>query len=144
MAQHTGVADAFVKALNAHDVAKLGDTLAEDVAYWEANLPSPIMGRRAVENHFRENWKSFPDATIRVTNRIVGEDSVVDEVMWSATHKGPINAPGMTIPATGKKVQGLAVGVAKVEKGKIARLNIYYDNMAYLAQLGVMPGGGQK
>lgn len=145
MSQHTsGPVDAFLKALNAHDAAKVGEQLSENVTYWEANLPAPITGRKAVESHFRENWKGFPDAAVQVTNRIASGDWVVDEVTWSGTHKGPISAPGQTIPATGKRVQGLAVGIAKVEKGKISRMNIYYDNMAYLAQLGLLPGAGRK
>ena len=148
MSQHTGspsaLADAFVNALNAHDASELGQLLAENVTYWEANLPSPITGRMAVENHFRENWKSFPDAKIQVVNRVASGDWVVDEVTWSGTNKGPIVAPGQTIPATGKRAQGPAVGVAKVEMGKISQMKIYYDNMSYLAQLGLMPGAGQE
>lgn len=139
MSQHTlSPVDAFVKALNAHDAKTLGEQLAENVTYWEANLPAPITGRRAVEDHFRENWKPFPDASIKVVNRVASGDFVVDEVTWSGTHKGPLKTPQQTIPPTGKRVEGLAVGVAKVEKGKISRLSIYYDNMAYMAQLGLM------
>jgi len=139
VSQHTlGPVDAFVKALNAHDPKKLGEQLAENVTYWEANLPAPITGRKAVEDHFRENWKPFPDAAIKVVNRVASGDFVVDEVSWSGTHKGPLKTPKQTIPPTGKRVEGLAVGVAKVEKGKISRMSIYYDNLAYMAQLGLM------
>lgn len=145
MSQHTGIADAFLKALNAHDVAKLGEHLADNVTYWEANMPAPITGRKAVEDHFRENWKAFPDANVQLVNRMASEEWVVDEVAWSGTHKGPINAPGQTIPATGKRAQGPAVAVARTEKGKITRLSIYYDNLAFMMQLGLAPspGGGR-
>ena len=152
MSSHTGstmsataVADAFNKALNAHDAAKIGELLAEDVSYWEANLPAPIKGRKAVEDHFRENWKPFPDASIRSINRIVSGEWVADESAWSATHKGPIQAPGQPpIPPTNKRVQANAVAIAHVLGGKVKSLNIYYDNMAVMAQLGLMPGSGPK
>lgn len=132
------LADALMNAVNAHDASKLGDVLADDVTYWEANLPSPINGRRQVEDHFRENWRSFPDATIRLVNRVVSGDWIADEMMWSGTHKGPISAPGMTIPPTGRQAHGPAVGIARIEHGKIRHLNIYYDNLSYMAQLGLM------
>jgi len=151
MSSHTGspmsasaVADAFLNALNAHDANRIGELLAEDVAYWEANLPAPIKGRKAVEDHFRENWKPFPDASIRFTNRIASGDWVADESEWSGTHKGPLQTgPGQPpIPPTNKRAHGKAVSVAHVQGGKVKSLNIYYDNMAFMAQLGLMPGSG--
>lgn len=145
MTSHTGktstVVDAFLNAVNAHDVNRLGDTLSDDVLYWEANLTAPINGREAVKNHFRENWKSFPDSHITVVRRIESGDWIADETEWSGTHKGPIGVPGQSpILPTGKRVQGKAVGIGQVHEGKIRRLNIYYDNMGYMAQLGLIPG----
>ena len=142
---HTGkastVADAFENALNEHDVEGLGNLLADDVTYWEANLPGPIHGREAVKDHMRENWKSFPDSHLRLVNRVESGDWVADETEWTATHKGPINVPGQApIPPTGKQMKGMAVAVGQTREGKVHRLNIYYDNMAFMAQLGLMPG----
>lgn len=136
----TQLAEAFTAALNAHDATKLGEQLAENVTYWEANLPAPLEGREAVEAHFQENWKAFPDATVRVVNRIAGGDWVVDEMLWSGTNEGSIEMPGQPpIPATGKRAEGPGVAVAKAEKGKIASLKVYYDNLAFLMQLGLAP-----
>lgn len=139
------LADAFNRAQNAHDAAKIGQQLAEDVVYWEANLQQPIKGRKAVEEHFRENWKAFPDASIKVANRILSGDWVAEEGDWTATNKGPLNVPGQPpLPATGKRVGGKYVAVAKAEKGKVASLNIYYDNLAFLSQLGLMSPPGSR
>ena len=144
MSSHTGkasmVAEAFVNALNAHDANRLGDVLADDITYWEANLPAPIHGREAVKAHFRENWKSFPDSSLRLVNRVESGDWIAEEVEWTATNTGPINVPGQPpIPATGKRAQAMSVGVAQVQEGKMKRLNIYYDNMGMMAQLGLLP-----
>gem|GEM_PF-1011753 len=143
MSQHTGsvsaVADAYMKASNAHDVTKLGDQISENVVYWEPVLPSPITGRKAVEEHLRESWKSFPDANLKLVNRIVSGDWVAEEVVWSATHKGPIKAAGQTIPPTGKQANGRAIAVLKVEHGKITRLNWYYDNLPMLSGRVIRP-----
>lgn len=138
----TALADAFLKATNAHDVNGIGENLADDVVYWEAALPAPITGRKAVQDHFRENWKGFPDSHLKLVRRIESGDWVADELDWTATHKGPINAGGQTIPATGKRAQGPCVAVVGTDRGKITRVNIYYDNLSFLTQLGLAPAGG--
>ena len=135
--------DKFLEALNAHDVAKISANLAEDVTYWEANMPQSIKGRKAVENHYRENWKSFPDASIKFLTTVEGGSRIASEGMWTATNKGPLTIPGQPpIPATGKRVEGKFASVARVEKGKIKELNIYYDNLQMMAQLGLMSPPG--
>ena len=138
------IADAFMKATNAHDVHGIGESLAEDVVYWEASLPAPLTGRTAVQNHFRENWKAFPDANLKLVRRIESGDSLADELSWTATNKGPINTGGQMIPPTGKRAEGPCVAVVSVDHGKIKRLNIYYDNLAFLTQLGLVPPGGPQ
>ena len=137
--------EAFQQALNTHDVAKMGALLAEDVMYWEANLPQPLKGRKAVQDHYRENWKAFPDASLRFTATVEGGDRIAGEGTWSATNKGPITMPGQPpVPATGKRAEGRFASVARVEKGKVKELNIYYDNMQFLAQLGLIPPPGSR
>ena len=137
--------DAFVEAVNAHNVAKIGEKMAEDVTYWEANMSQPIKGRKAVENHYRGNFTSFPDASIKFTTTVEGGDRIASEGMWTATNKGPLTIPGQPpIPATGKRAEGKFASVARVEKGKIKELNLYYDNLQFLAQLGLMAPPGSK
>ena len=147
MSSHTGnivaLAEDFFKAMNSHDPAKIAAFFAEDSTFWEASLPAPIKGKKAVEEHFRENWKAFPDSTVKLLNRITSGEWIADEVEWSGTHKGPIQAPGQPpIPPTGKHILGKAVAYVQTSKGKVKQMNIYYDNMAVMAQLGLMPGTG--
>ena len=149
MTSHLGkavmLAEEFTNAQNAHDGAKLGELVADDVAYWDPSLPAAITGRMAVENYFKESWKSFPDANVKVLNRIESGDQVVDEVEWSGTQKGAINVPGQPpIPPTGKRVWGKAVAVARTKAGKITSLSVYYDNMSMMTQLGLMPQPGSE
>ncbi len=149
MTSHVGkatmVADAFNTAQNRHDVPKLLELVADNVSYWDPSLPAPITGRVAFENYWRESFKTFPDSTVKVLSRITSEDQVVDEVEWSGTNKGPINIPGApAIPATGKHVSGKAVAVARTKDGKVTSLNVYYDNLSMMAQLGLMPQPGSK
>ncbi|MFQ6012947.1 MAG: ester cyclase [Thermoplasmata archaeon] len=133
------LAEGFNAALNAHDATKIGEHVAEDITYWEANLPEPINGREAVEAHFRANWEAFPDASIRVVNRLVSGDSLAEEGEWTGTNTGPIQmGPDQTVPATGKQARGAYVAVVETSDDKISSMRIYYDSMTFLAQLGLV------
>lgn len=138
------IADEFNAAFNAHDVEKLGSFFTDDVNYWEANLPEAIHGREAVKAHMRQNWETFPDATIKVINRVVSGDWVADEVEWTGTNKGPIKLPDQTIPATGKQAKSWAVALVESSEGKVANMRIYYDNISFMAQLGLMEQPGSE
>lgn len=145
MAEIVNLAEAFYKAMNDHDATKMGEQLAENVMYWEATLPGPINGRKAVEEHFRANWGSFPDASVRLVNRIVSGDHVVDEMEWTGTHKGPIEVPGQpAIPATGKSAKSAGVAVVRTKEGKITDLKVYFDQLSVLSQLGLAPAPGSE
>ena len=149
MTHHVGKAgmlsEMFMEASNRHDVSKVSELLADNVTYWEPTLPAPINGREAVSMHLKDGWKVFPDSNLKLLNRVESGDWVVDEVEWAGTQKGPIDMPGqMPIPATNKRAMGRAVSVAKVSGGKITSVNVYYDNMGMLAQLGLMGAPGSR
>ncbi len=139
------LSDAFYEALNAHDVAKLGEQLSEDVTYWEANLPEPINGREAVQKHMAGNWESFPDSRVKLVNRIESGEWLADQMEWTGTNTGPIEIPGQPpIPATGKKATGSAVAIVRTAEGKITELRVYYDNLGMLAQIGLLTPPGSE
>lgn len=145
MASTEELAKAFYEALNAHDVAKLGEQLSDDIMYWEASLPDPINGREAVQKHFKGNWETFSDTTVKLVNRIESGEWIADQMEWTGTNTGPIEIPGQPpIPATGKQAQATAVAVVRTEEGKIADLKVYYDNLGVLAQLGIMTPPGSE
>ena len=82
---------------------------------------------------------AFPDSkhTIDV---IAGEgDMVAAEGTWVGTHLGPLTTPSGEIPATGRTIR-LPFGVImRVRDGLIASMHVYYDQLGFLAQLGLVP-----
>ncbi len=46
---------------------------------------------------------------------------------------------GQTIPATNKSIRLPVAMVAKLEGGKFAEVNLYFDQAAMLTQLGLLP-----
>ena len=60
--------------------------------------------------------------------------------MFVGTHTGPVVLPdGTELPPTGKRVEVQGMELVRVRDGKIVVDNLYYDNLAVAAQLGLLP-----
>ena len=80
-------------------------------------------------------------AEVRVADSL-SDDAFADEWSFVATHTGPFALPdGNELPATGKRIELRGMELVEVRDGKIVVDNLYYDNMAVLAQLGLIPQG---
>jgi predicted ester cyclase len=67
-------------------------------------------------------------------------DTVVAEWTTRGTHIGPLAMPdGTQIPATGKTVEIVGVSVVTVKDGKVVSQRDYFDNVAVMSQLRMMP-----
>jgi len=138
------LSDAVFKAINAHDPAGIVAYMADDVAAWDVTLQAPVKGKKAVEEYFRSQFRTFPDVNIKTLNHIEnpGGDSVATEIEWTGTQKGPIEMPGMpAIPPTNKRAKGRGVVVGRSKNGKVTSFSVYYDTGSMMAQLGLL---GQK
>ena len=69
-----------------------------------------------------------------------GEERVSDDIDFVVTNSGPLVLPdGGELPATGKRVEVEGMELVRVRDGKIVVDNLYYDNLAVAAQLGLLP-----
>jgi len=57
--------------------------------------------------------------------------------VYSGTHTGPLVGPGGTIPATGRAFSFPFCDVLRAREGKFVSHHIYWDNVTFLAQLGL-------
>jgi hypothetical protein len=76
--------------------------------------------------------------TSTLLSRTIGANRIVDEMLISFTHtcEMPWMLPG--VPATGKKVEIVLVGVVGIRGGKLERENIYWDQASVLVQVGLL------
>ena len=90
-----------------------------------------------------KGWKAaFPDGTGTVKNFYAAGDIAIAEVEWEGTHKGALEGPFGSLPASNKRVKMGAVLIHKVKNGKIVELRHYFDLFGMLQMLGVsMPTG---
>jgi predicted ester cyclase len=60
--------------------------------------------------------------------------------VFDGTHTGSLVLPdGTEVPSTGKRVEMPGMEFVKIRDGKIVVDNLYYDNLAVAAQLGLLP-----
>ncbi|MFQ5951640.1 MAG: ester cyclase [Candidatus Geothermarchaeales archaeon] len=73
---------------------------------------------------------------------MVSERTLHDEETGIGTPIGPVVTPdGQTIPATNKRVRFQNAHVFRLKDGKIVQTRVYYDQLGFLARLGLAPQG---
>jgi steroid delta-isomerase-like uncharacterized protein len=83
-------------------------------------------------------WKTaFPQGTAEVTNQIAQGDHVASEIVYKATHTGPLVASTGTIPATNKSIVLKTMLVSTFRDGLIQRERTYFDRVDLMQQLGL-------
>ena len=88
-----------------------------------------------------QGWKeAMPDANGTVTNAVSGGHAVTLEVTGNGTHRGPLQGPSGTVPATGNQQTTRAGWVPDFEGGKVKATRHCFDMPAFMQQLGVLTG----
>ena len=79
-----------------------------------------------------------PDTTITPVSRTVGDDQIVDELIFQFTHTIAMDwiLPG--VAPTGRRVEFPLVVIAHFRDGKLAHEHIYWDQASVLVQLGLL------
>ncbi len=77
-----------------------------------------------------------PDTMLTPISRTVGENQLVDEMIFSFTHtqEMPWMLPG--IPPTHRRVEVPLVAIVGFRDGKLAQEHIYWDQASVLKQIG--------
>lgn len=82
---------------------------------------------------------AFPDLRHEIVNYVEAGNKIAVELRTIATHTGPMQTPNGTIPPTGKSVVWESVDMITISGDKIASWHAYFDQLAFLMQLGLAP-----
>lgn len=94
-------------------------------------------GKKAILESLKA-WKTaFPQGTAEVTNQIAQGDHVTSEVLYKATHTGPLVSSTGTVPATNKPVVLKTMVLSTFRDGLIQRERTYFDQTDFMRQLGI-------
>jgi carboxymethylenebutenolidase len=79
-----------------------------------------------------------PDTTLTPISRTIGDNQIVDEMIFSFTHtqEMPWMLPG--IPPTNRRVEVPLVAIVQFRDGKLAHEHIYWDQASVLKQIGLL------
>jgi steroid delta-isomerase-like uncharacterized protein len=85
-----------------------------------------------------QGWATaFPDSKATFHSALVSGNTVVLEVTWHGTHKGPLQTPGRQIAATGRSIELRACQIVEVAGGKAQSMRHYFDMATMMQQLGI-------
>jgi carboxymethylenebutenolidase len=79
-----------------------------------------------------------PDTTLTPVSRTVGENQLVEEMIFSFTHtqEMPWMLPG--VAPTNRRVEIPLVAIVRFRDGKLAHEHIYWDQASVLKQIGLL------
>jgi C-1 hydroxylase len=122
----------YIAAWNRGDTQQLPQFWTSDIIHHTRALKQNGEEVKGVLSDF---MAAFPDLHFEIDDIFGEEDRVVTRMTASATHKGAY----LGFPATGKKINCSVMGIARIEGDKIAEHWGVTDELAMMAQIGMLP-----
>ena len=122
------------------DVSSTIATMVEDAYVNHVPVMTGGYGHEALRRFYKEDFISpMPaDTSIQLVSRTLGQDQLVDEIIFSFTHteEMPWMLPGVS--PTHRHVDIPLVVVVGFRDGKLAHERIYWDQASVLKQIGLL------
>jgi carboxymethylenebutenolidase len=132
--QHT--ADEFIT----RDTEATLATMVDDAYVNHIPVLTGGCGKEQLRRFYSQDFisKMPPDTTLTPISRTIGEDQLVDEMIFSFTHtiEMPWMLPG--VAPTNKHVAVPLVAIVRFRDGKLAHEHIYWDQASVLKQIGLL------
>ena len=126
------------------DVEATLDTMVDDAYVNHIPVLTGGVGKPALRTFYARDFipSMPPDTTLTPLSRTVGQDQLVDEMIFSFTHtqEMPWMLPG--VAPTGKRVEIALVAIVKFRGGKLEHEHIYWDQASVLKQIGLLTDAG--
>lgn len=138
MADLIAIAREVVDAFNADDLERSVAPQADGV-YNELGTQRRLTGKGEILPALRGWRTAMPDVKGTINNALASGNTVVLEITWEGTQTGPMETPGGTIPASGKRQVTPSTWVFDFEGERIKESRHYFDMVTFLSQIGAMP-----
>ena len=134
---NTDLVASYVKAFNDHDYDAVGTSMADDATFNDYPAGMTAEGRDAVVEYAKGWHAGFSDARLTESEFVESGGKVVIEFVGRGTQSdefgpGPFPNKGGSFELNGVQICSLD------DAGKITNINLYYDTMTMLTQLGHM------
>ena len=123
-----------------HDTEETLDTMVTDAYVNHIPVMTGGVGRDELREFYSRRFipQMPPDTELTPISRTIGQDQLVDEMIFKFTHT--INMDWMLpgLAPTGKRVEVPLVVIVRFRDSKLAHEHIYWDQACVLAQLGLI------
>jgi len=122
------------------DTERTLDTMVDDAYVNHVPVMTGGRGKTELRAFYSTDFipRMPPDTRLTPVSRTIGEDQLVDEMIFSFTHteEMPWMLPG--VAPTNKLVEVPLVVIVKFRDGKLAHEHIYWDQASVLKQIGLI------
>lgn len=115
-------------------------TMVEDAYVNHIPMLTGGVGKAQLREFYSKHFipKMPPDTTLTPISRTVGEDQIVDEMIFQFTHTIEMDWMLPGIAPTGRRVEVPLVAIVRLRGDKLAHEHIYWDQASVLVQLGLL------
>jgi ketosteroid isomerase-like protein len=133
---NTRVAEKWIEALGAHDLAQLQGLRAPGYVVEHPAMPGPV-GAEEEDEYLRRLTEAYPDWRWEDVQIIAQGDYIVINGIRRGTQSGPISGSfDEILPATGKELALRISTTLQLKEGKVVRSSVYYDRLTMMKELG--------
>ena len=136
MGQAREVMDGITAAIMSGDRAAIERLYAPDAVVEAPDVPR-IEGAAAIADFHLTLHRGFPDASWESRSTLEVGDIAIDEGWFVGTHTDVLSTPDGDLPPTGRAVRARASDILEVQDGRCVTHRMYYDQLDFLAQLGL-------
>lgn len=122
------------EAFEKGDMTVIDEEIPEDYTVRTPGADEPLEGRDAFKEYVAVYSEAFPDISIRIEDRIFGDDAIVERFRMKGTHEGEFRG----IPPTGNTLEFTGIVIHYVDDGEITESISEFDSMNVMEQLGVV------
>jgi carboxymethylenebutenolidase len=115
-------------------------TMVEDAYVNHVPVMTGGVGRDQLREFYSKRFitQMPPDTHITPVSRTIGEDSLVDELIFEFTHTMKMDWMLPGVEPTGRHVRVPLVTIVRFRDGRLAHEHIYWDQASVLAQIGLL------
>ena len=115
-------------------------TMVEDAYVNHIPVLTGGVGKAQLREFYSKHFipKMPADTTLTPISRTIGEDQIVDEMIFRFTHDIEMDWMLPGVAPTGKRVEVPLVAIVRLRGDKLAHEHIYWDQASVLVQLGLL------
>ena len=123
-----------------HDVNETMSTMTDNPHVHNVPVVIGGEGEKGVRDFYQHRFIHHlpPDTETELLSRIIGEEHIVDELIFKFTHTIPMPWMLPGIAPTHKRVEIPLVAIIGFKNDKVATEHIYWDQASVLVQIGLL------